>query len=156
GGFGGGGFGGGGMGMGGGGGFFNVAPEKGARLKIACVCLEHGKPDPRPSVPFDLKPNESYNENKRIKELLPMLGEGKLPQQVAQAAAWNLANNMSWEALAAKRVEHTSGLAEPYFSPDVIRAVMAATEQAATRGQQREKNAKSPGETASYRGDAKA
>ncbi|MBI2825808.1 MAG: hypothetical protein HYX69_14070 [Planctomycetia bacterium] len=154
GGFGGGGFGGG--GMGGGGGFFNVAPEKVARLKVACVCLEHGKPDPQPWVAYEIKPIEKYTTNKTLQELCRMLGEGKLTQQVAQAAAWNLANGMSWDALASKQMEHVGGSTEPYFSPDVVHAAMAAVQQAAARGQERAKETNSPGETASYRGDAKA
>jgi len=40
-----------GMGMGMGGGMWNIPPEKIAQLKVPVVCLEHGKPDPRPAVP---------------------------------------------------------------------------------------------------------
>jgi hypothetical protein len=53
----GGGMGGGGMG-GGGGGFFNVPAEKEGNFKVACMCLEHGKPEPRPSMAYKIVPLE--------------------------------------------------------------------------------------------------
>jgi hypothetical protein len=41
---------------------------------------------------------------------------------VAQAAAWHVANELSWNELANKRVERANGPAELYFHPRVIRA----------------------------------
>ena len=45
-------------------------------------------------------------------------------QRVAQAAAWHLANGLSWEELANKQIEHLVGGSEPWFSPDEIRSAM--------------------------------
>jgi hypothetical protein len=36
-------------------------------------------------------------------------------------AAWHFANDMSWEELAAKRIERLDGSSRPYFSLDEMR-----------------------------------
>jgi hypothetical protein len=146
----GGGFGGmggmGGMGMGGmGGGFFNVAAEKVGEIKVATVCLEHGKPDPRPSIPYAIRPLESFNDDPAVAEMLKLFAQGKINQRAAQAAAWHLANGMSWQQLAAKRIEHLNGVWQPWFNPAELHVGM----QLATAAQQaaESKPKKSPGET---------
>jgi hypothetical protein len=113
----------GGMGMGGGG-FFNVAPEKIGQLRAPIVCLEHGKDEPRAAVPYEIKPIERFTSNPAVAQLCRMLGSGQLNQRAAQAAAWNLNNNLSWQELAAKRLRHANGTSEPYFSAQEIQAGM--------------------------------
>ena len=118
---GGGGTGGGGGGLGGGGGgggAFNVAPERVRKVKVPCVCLEHGKPDPTPRMKYEIRPIETLTKNEKVIELCKMLGQGEIPQNAAQAAAWHLANGLSWEQLAAKnRVEsRLLNYTERYFS----------------------------------------
>ena len=68
---------GGGMGGGGGGGgmgMMYVAPEKVESLKVPTVCLEHGKAEPRPTVPYEIRPLESFTNRPAVKELCRMLG----------------------------------------------------------------------------------
>ena len=61
------GMGGGGMGGGGGGGFFNIPAEKVGQFKVQTVCLEHGKKDPRPAIPYEIKPIERSPAGRRRK-----------------------------------------------------------------------------------------
>lgn len=135
----GGGFGGGGGGIGGGGGgfggggAFNVPPEKVGQVRVACVCLEHGKPDPRPAIPYEIRPVSALSGDPKVKSLLKMLGNGEVPQVAAQAAAWHLANGMSWEELASKRIERANGASYPYFAPDVLQVALAAANVASER-----------------------
>jgi hypothetical protein len=120
---------GGGMGGGGGGGMgmMYVAPQGVGHRKVLTVCLEHGKPEPRPSMPYEIKPIESLTARPAVKELCRMLGNGKIDQRTAQAAAWYLNNDMSWDQLANKRVHHANGATQPYFSPqEVVVAVRVA------------------------------
>jgi hypothetical protein len=143
---GGGGFGGGGMGGGGGGagGFFNVGPEKVGKIKVATVCLEHGKRDPTPHTPIELVPLEEWTDRAEVVELCKMLGRGQIDQRSAQAAAWHLQNDMSWQQLASKQIKHLNGWREPYFSPIEISRAMQIARIAQIEGQ---KNPiKSPGE----------
>jgi hypothetical protein len=121
---GGGGWDGGGMDGGMGGGFFNVAAEKVGKLEVTTVCLEHGKPDPRPAMKYEIKPIEKYTDETEVHELVRMLGKGMMPQRVAQAAAWHLANDMSWQELASKQLRFANRPPAPYFSPQEIQAAM--------------------------------
>ncbi len=115
-------------GMGGGGmggmGMMNIAPEKVAKFKVPTVCLEHGKKDPRPAIPYEIKPLETVTTKAGVKELLTALGKQEMSQRAAQAAAWHLANDMSWEQLANKRIEHLNGTSEMWFAPQEIQAGM--------------------------------
>jgi hypothetical protein len=134
-GFGAGGAGGGVGGQQGGGGFFNVAPEKVATLKVDCLCLEHGKPDPRPAIAYELKPLAEFTGRSDVTELVKMFVAGNVPKRVAQAAAWHLANEMSWEELADKRIKRAHGAEEAYFQPQELRLAMEAAQMAVLRGE---------------------
>ncbi|NND95949.1 MAG: hypothetical protein HKN47_01315, partial [Pirellulaceae bacterium] len=106
---GGGGMGGGGMGgggMGGGGGFMRVPPERMKKVSVTTVCLEHGKPDPNPKMAYKMVPLEQFTDNPQVRVLCEALGYGQVTQNTAQAAAWHLMDDMSWQQLAKKnRVE---------------------------------------------------
>ncbi len=147
-----GGMGGGGMGMGGG--FFNVPAEKEGNFKVPCMCLEHGKPEPRPAMTYKLAPIETLSKKPGVEELCRQLGYGKINQRAAQVAAWHLNNEMSWQTLTAKRIEHADGSSEPYFTEDELREGMLLAHQAVTEYENHKfdhedkKPAASPGETA--------
>jgi hypothetical protein len=143
---GGGGFGGGGGG-GQGGGFFNVPAEKVAQMKVAVVCLEHGKDEPRVSIPYQIVPLDQVNSEPSLHELLATLGRGEVDQRSAQAAAWHIANDMSWEELAAKEIRHLNGDRHSYFTADEIALGIRVAEHARRTSESREP-APSPGEQA--------
>jgi hypothetical protein len=108
-----------------------IAPEKVAQIPFPAVCLEHGKPEPRASIPYTIKPIEQVTDKPEVIEVCRMLGKGQINQRAAQVAAWHLNNNMSWQQLAAKRVKHANGTSEPYFSPLEIKAGMQVVAMAA-------------------------
>lgn len=123
GGFGGGGLGGGGLGGGGGffggggGGFGSIPPEAVASIPLNTVCLQHGKPDPTSRTDYVLVPVDQYTDDPALRELLKVVGSGKVDKQAAQAAAWHLTDKMSLAELANKSVQHVGGLPPtPYFS----------------------------------------
>jgi len=133
---------GGGMGggmMGGGGGMFSVPPEQVGKFKVPTVCLDHGKAEPRAAIPYEIKPIESYTSKAGVRELCQMFGNGQMNQRVAQAAAWHLNNDMSWQELAAKRVRHVNGASQPYFSPAEIQAGMQIAATAVRTAKEKEK-----------------
>jgi hypothetical protein len=123
----------GGMGMG------NIPPEKVGKFKVPTVCLDHGKAEPRAAVPYVIKPIESYSSKPGVRELCQMLGTGQLSQRAAQAAAWHLNNDMSWQELAAKRVKHLSGPSTPYFTTAEIQAGMQIATSAIRAAKENEK-----------------
>jgi hypothetical protein len=128
-------------GMGGGMGMFNVPPEKVGQLKVATVCLEHGKREPHEQVPYEIKPLVSFTDKPGVRELCAMLGSGQINQRAAQAAAWHLNNGMSWQELAAKQLRHANGTRQPYFSPQEIQAGMKIAAAAVTLSEERQKPA---------------
>ena len=122
GGMGGGGGGGGGLGGGGGGGMFNVAPEKVAYLPYVGICLEHGKPDPRPAMKYELRPVEAVSSHPAVREVLVMLGQNRCARRVAQVVAWHVNSEMSWEELANKHIKRLDGSTQPYFTAEELAA----------------------------------
>lgn len=95
---------------------FNLPPEKTAEFRVECVCLDYGKPDPRPVMPYRLVPAETVASAETV-AMIEEFGRSKYSQRAAQAAAWHLANSMSWEKLTALRGELVSvGVREPYFT----------------------------------------
>ena len=112
-----------------GGGMFNVAPEKVGNLKANTVCLEHGKGEPKAQIPYTIKPLDEFTKKPEVHVLCNLLGDGKLPQRSAQAAAWHYSDGMSWEELAAKQIKHANGTTEPYFDRSELTAAMNIAEE---------------------------
>jgi len=127
----GGGLGGGGGQFGGGGGqqggLFNIAPEKVGELTVATVCLEHGKTEPSKYVTYEVKPLEECTNKPGVAEAIALLAEGKTNQKVAQAAVWHLANDLSWEQLAAKKVNRVGRADTPYYEAAELQAAVELT-----------------------------
>jgi hypothetical protein len=124
-----GGMGGRGGGMGGGmGGMMNIGPDKVQKVKLAAVCLDHGKTDPNPRVPYQPVPINSYAKDPAIAELIKLMCHAQLDQHSAQAAAWHLQNGLTWEEMAQKiGAKHIDGRQEPYFTADQLNRALAAT-----------------------------
>jgi hypothetical protein len=104
--------------------------------------LEHGKPEPSPLRPYKLVELESYSDDPRLEQLMQSIGKGEISQKVAQAAAWHIANGLTWQQLAAEKIDHAGGDPdEPFFTPAELRAafkvveiVTQRAEKAATTG----------------------
>lgn len=120
----GGGYGGGGYGGGGFGGFMNVPPEKIKHTKVPIVCLDHGKDDPSARMKYEIKPINDHAKKPEVAVVCHMLAQGVINQRVAQAAAWHLNNDMSFQELASKELRSVIGVRRPYFSPLELRAAM--------------------------------
>lgn len=127
---GGGGFGGGGQG-GGGGGVFSVPPDETAKFDVALVCLDHGKRTPNAAAAYKIVRADEHIENPAVIELLKAFGRGGLEPGAAQAAAWNLNSNLSWDQLAAQLTgTRRTPNRVPLFSKAEIQAAMAYSNEA--------------------------
>lgn len=141
--FGGGGFGGGGLGgaggggFGGGGGLYSIPPEEVAKIPYQSVCLEHGKTEPRPSFDYRIVKVEEYTNNPTLQELLLFVGTRRVNLGAAQAAAWHLNSEMSWQELAAKRYTYVSRPPQPYFSPQHLRGAQNLVALAAAQAREK-------------------
>ena len=133
--------GGGGMGGGGGGGMFNVAAAKARKIRLATVCLEHGKPDPNPRMKYTIVPIESFTKDQKVIQLCRMLGNGEIPQNAAQAAAWHLMDGMSWGELVQKdRIKLRNGYTEKFFTLREILLAKRIVHEAVSRAEEYEES----------------
>ena len=102
-------------------GVMRIAAEKTRKLTATTVCLEHGKPEPNPRIAYRMIPIEEFAGNDQVAELCRQLGRGSLAQKTAQAAAWQLANGMSWEKIATlNRIESKYLGSIKFFQPNEL------------------------------------
>jgi len=136
----------GGMGGGGmmGGGMMRVEPERPRKVTVPTLCLEHGKADPNPRMKYRIVRLAEVNANPEVAELCKAVAQGKVPQNTAQAAAWHIANGLSWEELAKKPrvISEYTGI-ELYFSGSEIQNALRLT---ALVQQSASENSPSPGD----------
>jgi hypothetical protein len=112
-------------------GIFNLAPEVVGQMKLVSVCLEHGKPNPRPTIRYELKRLEEVTSKPEVYEVCAMLGRGEISQKAAQAAAWHLNNGLSWNELEKERINAVFGLqSKQLFTAEQIEQAKAAVERA--------------------------
>jgi len=110
-------------------GIFSIPPEKVGKLKLRTVCLEFGKPEPRPKFPYEIRPLGEVSDNPGLAQVCAVLGQGKVPQRVAQLAAWHLANGKTWAELAGLREKAAFGT-RPRYSPRELAAGKRLAEKA--------------------------
>ena len=124
----GGGMGGMGGGMGGMGGMMRVQPDKVQKMTVATLCLEHGKADPTPRMKYKVVRLSEVNDSPVVEQLCKAVATGKVSQNTAQAAAWHVANGLTWESLVHKpRVISQYTGVEMYFSQFEVQAAMRLT-----------------------------
>ena len=112
---------------------FNVLPGKIVKQKLSCVCLEFGRPDPNPRLPYRLERLENVQPKPELRQVLVALNRGACSQRVAQLAAWHLANDMTWQQLAQLPRERMTG--KPVYSAaevDQARRLVAAVAEPKT------------------------
>jgi hypothetical protein len=139
-----------------GGGLMRVEPERPRKVSVATLCLEHGKADPNPRMKYRIVRLSEVNAKPEVAELCKALAQGKVPQNTAQAAAWHIANGLTWEELAKKPrvISEYTGI-ELYFSGFEIQNALrltafvqqAASETPTSPGEQ----IPSSGQTATYK-----
>lgn len=94
---------------------FNIAPEQVRTIEVRCLCLEQGKPNPRSAVKYELVKLSEVNDDPRLAEVLRANARGEVTQEVAQAAAWHIANEMSWDELAGLSQRIALNAERPWF-----------------------------------------
>ncbi len=111
--------------QGGGQGIFSIPVATIAKVPVNMVCLEHGKKSPTQRLHYTIVRPEKYTSDPRVHELCKMVGSGRLDRASAQAAAWHIANNMSWDQLANKTYNNVGSPDTPYFSRDQLMAAQS-------------------------------
>ncbi|HAH44401.1 MAG TPA: hypothetical protein DCM07_05985, partial [Planctomycetaceae bacterium] len=131
-------------------GFFSIPPEKTVSVPYTSVCLEHGKAEPAPRMEYRMVPTEEMVKDPALQELLLLVATGRVNQQAGQAAAWHLADKMSWQELAAKSVKHLGGAAPtPYFNQAELQYASQLVSIAHARARNREESTETASTTKS-------
>jgi len=108
---------------------FTVLAGKTLAIRVPTVCLEYGRREPTPRMPYRLEPLEKVSQDPKVALILGGLASGQLTQKVAQAAAWHLSNGRSWEQLAAEVIDRAGGDPDlPVFSAAELTAAKRAVE----------------------------
>jgi hypothetical protein len=108
---------------------FTVAAGQTLALRVPTVCLDHGRREPTPRMPYRLEPLAKVSEDPKLALVLAGLASGHLTQKVAQAAAWHLASGRTWEQLASEMIDRAGGDPDvPMFTSAELVAARKAVE----------------------------
>jgi hypothetical protein len=114
--------------QGGGPNLFNVAPEKTVTVKLGVLCLEHGKPNPRAAIPYEIVPIDEITSDKAVHALIAQFANDEIDHKVAQAAVWHQTDNLTWDQLANKMLYRATGMRQPYYAKAELNAAKQALE----------------------------
>jgi len=108
---------------------FSLAGGKTLAIRVPTVCLEHGRREPTPRMPYRLEPLATFSEDPKLALVLGGLASGHLTQKVAQAAAWHISSGRTWEQLAAEVIDRAGGDPDlPVFTAGELAAAQKAVE----------------------------
>ncbi|MBC7821799.1 MAG: hypothetical protein IAG10_33345 [Planctomycetaceae bacterium] len=122
-------------------GFFSVPTDRIVRVAYRSVCLEHGKPDPSPRMTYRLGKVEEFSDDPVLAETLKIVASGEHDLQAGQAAAWHVANKMSWKKLGEKTIQHIGNPATRYFTKETLSRAQKLHETAVARVKEQAANA---------------
>ncbi len=109
--------------------FFSIPPEKTVQLGLRSVCLNHGRPEPHANLKYRLTKVESHTTDPVLQQLLEDYSP-RTNKDVQQAAAWHLANGLSWKQLANLTEQRIPGVAVPLFTKSQLDSARELVERA--------------------------
>jgi hypothetical protein len=78
---------------------FNIPPESVRSVRVACFCVELGKPNPRSIHSYELVKFDEVGGDPQLAALFERYARGDLDREAVQAAVWHVANEKSWDEL---------------------------------------------------------
>jgi hypothetical protein len=115
-------------------GSFILTPDRVVQLKVLSVCLDRGRPGPGPEFRYVVRPLSEVTGILGVYEICRMLGRGELSHRAAQAAAWHLANRLSWKELGAEPRRQYPGMGtQGAFTREELLDAKQAVEKAVHR-----------------------
>lgn len=117
---------------------FNVKPEMVGQIKLTTVCLDYGKPNPRPRMRYAIRPIESVATDPAVCELCRLMGRADVDRAAAQAAAWHLGSGKTWEELARMKTSRRFP-GDPVFSRKQIEEAKKLVKESRRLAQERKK-----------------
>jgi hypothetical protein len=115
---------------------FSVPSQATVQVPLTTVCLAHGKPEPRARLKYQLVKLEDYSNDPVLHETLKLFASGASDLQTAQAAAWHLTDNMSWDELRDKQIERLIFEPVPFFGEGKVDAARDLVGQARAKAKE--------------------
>ncbi|MFO1045029.1 MAG: hypothetical protein U0941_24915 [Planctomycetaceae bacterium] len=120
--------------------FFSIPPEKTVQLAFNSVCLNYGRREPHAGLKYELVKADSLTTDPVLLQLLEDYSP-RTNREAQQAAAWHLANGLSWDKIAQLKDEKVPGDPRPLFTAQQIQAGRQLAEQAQKKAADRPKKA---------------
>lgn len=117
--------------------FFSVPPERSVWLKVDSVCLDHGKPNPKPQMSYVVVPLEKQVDDPVLQQVLTDYDTETESRTALQAAAWHFSNGYSWEEIARLPVRR-GNIVRAYFTAGDVKLAKSLAEQARKKIEARE------------------
>lgn len=118
--------------------FFSIPPEKTVQLAFHSVCLNYGRREPNAALKYELVKADSLTTDPVLLQLLEDYSP-RTNREAQQAAAWHLANGLSWDKIAQLKDERVPGDPRPLFTAQQIQAGRTLAEQAQKKAADRPK-----------------
>lgn len=109
-------------------GFFSIPPEKTVQIGFHSVCLNFGRREPHAGMKYQLARADSLTSDPLLQQLLEDYSPSS-DRQAQQAAAWHLANGLTWERISQLRDERIPGDPAPMFSAQQVQSARQLVEQ---------------------------
>ncbi|MFQ5731188.1 MAG: hypothetical protein ACE5KM_04440 [Planctomycetaceae bacterium] len=84
-------------------GLFSIPAKRTREIRLNTVCLQYGKPAPRLKMTYRLRPVETVVSDPALRRLLAGYNPRQTHHMTMQAAAWHLADKLTWRQLQAKQ-----------------------------------------------------
>lgn len=127
---------------------FAIPPESTREFRVATVCVEHGKPNPRSMVKYELVRPEEVGVGPELADALAGYGRGESDQEAMQAAAWHLANGKTWDELRKMSRMAAVNAQTPVFTKQELAAARRLVEASRQRiAAAKQKASETPGAT---------
>lgn len=115
-------------GMQGGPGFFSIPPEKTVQIAMNSVCLNYGRREPHAGMKYQLTRAETVYTDPALIQLLEDYSP-RTNRDVQQAAAWHLANGLSWDQIAQLTDQKVPGNPTALFTAQTVQSARGLVEQ---------------------------
>lgn len=121
-------------------GFFSVPPEKTVQIGFNSVCLNYGKKEPHAGMKYKLVKADTVTTDPVLAQFLEDYSPRK-GVEAQQAAAWNLANGLTWEQISQLTDQKVPGSPTMLFTPGQVKGARELVDQAKTNAANRPKKA---------------
>jgi hypothetical protein len=107
------------------GGMFHIPAGRAIKIKADAVCLEYGKPSPDARMKYELRPLAEVCDKPELAAVLTSLGKDQIDQRSAQAAAWHVTDDLSFNKLAGLLRREVGATKEYQFTRDQVAAAQS-------------------------------